>query len=70
MRDWLKELAPGTLLCRKVDKVFALVINVRTQSLPIGWTQLHLMLLTSPGELTEVSVNTEVFYDSWLKVLT
>lgn len=70
MRDWLKELPPGTLLCRKVDKVFALVINVRVQSLPIGWTQLHLMLLTNQCQLTEVSVNTDVFYDSWLKVLT
>lgn len=70
MRDWLKELPPGTLLCGKVDKVFALVISVRIQSLPIGWHQLHILALTSACELKEISVSTTVFYDSWLKVLT
>lgn len=70
MRDWRKELPPGTLLCRKKDKVFALVISIQVESYPGPWTQLMLIVLTSAGELLDLNIESGVFYDSWLKVLT
>lgn len=68
MRDWTKELPPGTLLCRKRDKVFALVVSIRVQTYPGPWTQLHLLILTCLGELLDLDIESGVFYDSWLKV--
>ena len=70
MRDWRKELPPGTLLCRKADKVFALVISVNVIDYPGPWHQLHLVLLTSQGQIIEDNREVGVFYDQWLKVLT
>ena len=69
MRDWQRELPPGTLLCGKLDHMFALVINVRVQQLP-QWTQLYVLVLTSRAQLLESSLSTESFYDRWLKVET
>ena len=68
MRDWRKELPPGTLLCRKSDQVFAIVINVDVTSYPGPWHQLHLLVLTAKGELIESSIETGDFYVHWLRV--
>lgn len=70
MRDWCRELPPGTLICGKVDKVFALVLSISVQSMPGPWDQLHLLVLTSRGELREIDMESFNFYQSWLKVLT
>ena len=70
MRDWCRELPPGTLLCRKKDRVLAMVISIRVQSYPGPWTQLYLLVVTALGELLDIDIESGVFYDSWLKVLT
>lgn len=70
MRDWHKELPPGTLLCRKKDHVFALVISVRAQSYPGPWTQLYLLVLTCVDELLDLDIESSEFYRQWFKVLT
>ena len=69
MRDWFRELPPGTLLCGKMDRMFALVLHVRVQELP-NWTQLNVLVLTSKAQLVETSLSSESFYDRWLKVET
>lgn len=70
MRDWHKELPPGTLLCRKKDHVFALVISVRAQAYPGPWTQLYLIVLTCVDELLDLDIESGEFYRQWYKVLT
>lgn len=69
MRDWLKELPPGTLLCGKIDRMFALVIHVRVQELP-NWTQLYVTVLTSQCKLIEANMESRNFFNAWLKVET
>ena len=69
MRDWKAELLPGTLLCRKSDKVFALVISLNVQYMP-NWVQLYIVLLTNKGELLDLSIESGTFFNHWLKVLT
>lgn len=73
MRDWHKEVPPGTMLCRKADRMLALVISVRVVQYPASpgsWHQVHTLLLTTRGELMEDNREVGVFYDHWMKVLT
>ena len=70
MRDWQQELPPGTLLVGRFDRSYAMVVHVRTEKLPIGWEQLHVLVLTSRGQLVDINLQPKFFYDSWLKVLT
>lgn len=70
MRDWYRELPPGTLLCRKKDRVFAIVISIQVQTYPGPWTQLYLLIITALGELLDLDIESSTFYDNWLKVLT
>lgn len=69
MRDWRRELSPGTLLCGKFDHVFALVLHVSVQYMP-NWTQLRVLVLTSKCKVVEANMEAANFFDSWLKVET
>lgn len=70
MRDWCKEMPPGTLLVSKDDRtIMALVVCVRS---PPG-DMVHMIVLTNRSELRELSCSFYLgasFYDTWLKVLT
>jgi hypothetical protein len=70
MRDWLKELPPGTMLFHKSERVFALVIQVRIEHLPAGWERMQLLVLSSSCQLQEFNFEASNFYDQWYKVLT
>lgn len=69
MRDWCVELAPGTMLCSKSDKSFAMVVQISIRCYAGSWTQLRLMLLEK-STLVERSYTTTDFYSHWLKVLS
>lgn len=71
MRDWCKEMPPGTLLVSRDDRsVMALVVCTRQFKRAI-----HMMVLTNRSELRELSYSLDLgdiggFYDIWFKVLT
>lgn len=73
VRDWCKELPPGTLLVCKADRsVMALVICIRLEIGnvdPPRFSVTHMTVLTNRSELKESS-SSFGFYDAWFKVLT
>ena len=67
--EWLKKLAPGTLLHDKrpfPNEGFLLVYHAEVEVFPGPWTQLHIWTVQSRGcKLRKLWTECEVFQNRW-----
>jgi hypothetical protein len=65
--EWLKHLAPGTLLYNKnwPDRGFFLVIHSTVKEFPGKWTELFVWMVTPECTLKQVEVESGIFTGNW-----
>lgn len=69
MRDWPKELPPGTLVVSRATGEIGCVINVKVTMYPGPWTSLSILMLISDSLRTVIISDALRFYDDWFKVM-
>ena len=64
--EWLKHLAPGTMIYEKGRDGFYLVYRIEVDEYPGPWRQLNIWALDSKRcRLTKLSVESQSFREKW-----